>query len=262
MKHTQRLDDARLAEILHERGMAELESIREILALGQQGGPAFAESMVNAHLVGDWDLSRVVCELFNLPFLPVDSLEIDPKLAASMDVAFLRQHALVPISRYGQVLVVALPGLVPANVLGMLSAQTDLAILPVVGTVESNRRWIQQHLPVETAAPIAPAQQETVAAQEWSGGDVAPAMEVEAGAGGEWGDLFDQADAAVQMDLGGEGLSMQDLEKELGDLDIDSLIVEQDPTLDEDAGDPASSPAIDPAGGSGELPPMPSFGAE
>ena len=261
MKYSQRLDDARLAEILHERGMAELETIRDILAQSQQGGLPFAESMVNSHLVGDWDLSRVVCELFNLPFLPVDMLDVDPKLAAGMDVSFLRQPGTVPVSRYGQVLVVALPGLVPANVLGMLSAQTDLAILPVVGTVESNRRWIQHHLPAETAAPIAPAQEDHVAA-DWSGGDVAAdaeaaAVEIDAGDagdGGEWSELFDQADAAVQMDLDGSGMSLQDIEEELGDLDVESLIVEQGPTDDghEDAGDTSSA--------SGELPPMPNFG--
>ena len=110
MKQTQRLDYARLAEVLHERRMADLESIRELL---HQGG-AFPEALVSTSLVADWDLSRVVCEIFSLPFLPVELVDPDPAAREGIDKQFLIQHGLIPMGRFGQVLTVCMPGMVPA----------------------------------------------------------------------------------------------------------------------------------------------------
>ena len=94
MKQTQRLDYARLTEVLHERRMADLESIRELL---HQGG-AFPEALVSTSLVADWDLSRVVCEIFSLPFLPVELVDPDPAAREGIDKQFLIQHGLIPMA--------------------------------------------------------------------------------------------------------------------------------------------------------------------
>jgi len=145
VKYAQRLDDARLAEVLNQRGMADLDAIRDLLHIAQGGGMGFAEALVTTNLVADWDLSRVAAEIFQLPFLPVGIVKPDEKLWAELDQAFLTKNGLVPVSRFGQVMTVAMPGLVPAEVLGLLSVQTDLVVLPVVGTVETNRRWLLEH---------------------------------------------------------------------------------------------------------------------
>lgn len=184
VKTNQRLDYARLAEVLAERGMCELQALREALQLSGRGQSPFAEAIVNASLVADWELSRVVCELYNLPFLPVDLVEADPNARKGINLAFLIEHGLVPIGRYGQLLTIAMPGMVPAEVLGLLAADTDLYILPVVGTVQSNRRWIERHLQAELAAALP-----TVVKEE--------AQQI----ANEWGNIFDQADAAVLLDL-------------------------------------------------------------
>ena len=244
MKHTQRLDYARLAEVMHERGLVELESIREILQQSMAGGMPFAESMVTSRLVSDWELSELVCEIFSLPFVPVDMLDIDPKLAQEMDVQFLNQHGLVPVSRWGQVLVVALPGLVPADVLGVLSAQTDMVILPVVGTVETNRRWLRDQLAagdVTAAMPGSPAAAAAAAAGAGAAEDPT-----------DWGSLFDDADAAVQLDLDGSGTTLEEVEAELKEFDVDELVVEDPPSLVEDGGDQDGL----------TLPPAPNFDGE
>lgn len=203
MKQTQRLDYARLAEVLHERRMADLESIRELL---HQGG-AFPEALVSTSLVADWDLSRVVCEIFSLPFLPVDLVDPDPAAREGIDKQFLIEHALIPMGRFGHVLTVCMPGMVPAEVLGMLAAQTDLVLLPVVGTVQSNRRWIEENIGRAARA-------EAVAGHGPSG----------------WGDMFDSANEAVMMDL--QRATSEDL------AEAEALEFEVDPDDDAGASDP------------------------
>ncbi len=230
LKYTQRLDYARLAEVLHERGLANLDSIRELLQLSADGGMAFCEALVTSNLVSDWDLSKVVCETFQLPFLPIDLVNPNPKALEEIDVEFFAKHQLVPIDTFGQVITVAMPGLVPAEVLAQASAITDCILLPLVGTVESNRRWVAEHMTPEVEAPV-----------ENEGG---------------WGSMFDEADASVHATL--------DDSDEDGEMSLD-LDDSHDGSLD--LGEIEALPVDDlefesGADGPTPLPPMPDFDAD
>lgn len=191
MKSNRRLDYATLSEVLGQRGLVEPQRLSLALQTCQQTRVPFPETLVADNLIGDWELAKVVCDIYGLPFLPVDIYAPDEEAFAGLEKDFLRQHRLVPVGRHGNVLVVAMPGIVQADVLGALSTQHDLRILPVVGTVLTNNRWLEEFMPVEVSAAL-PAT-----------GDGAP----EGGGGGAWGSIFDEGDAAVLMDLGGEAES-------------------------------------------------------
>lgn len=269
MKYSQRLDYGRLAEVLNERGLAGLDAIRELLQLSQDGGMPFCEALVTSNLVSDWDLSKVVCETFQLPFLPLDLITPNEAVLEEVDLEIFSKHQLVPVDLFGQVLTVAMPGLVPAEVLAQVSAVTDFFILPMVGTVESNRRWMADHV------------------------SLGPSPDLEGG----WESMFDEADASLSADgdggLFGEGgddegglLSAPELEESLevahddededtgdeGDLggldlgDLDLGEIEALPSDDLEVEPLEGSEGADGAeggGGSGPsaLPPMPDFGA-
>ena len=145
------------------------------------GGLPFPEALVSASFVSDWELSQVVCELYGLPFLTVDMIEPEPGAQRGLDIDFLIENGLVPLSRHGQILTLCMPAIVPAETLGYLAAETDLLILVVVGTVQSNRRWLEKYMEPAAALPVE---------GEASGGEES-----------NWGEIFDQADAAVLSDL-------------------------------------------------------------
>lgn len=168
-----------------ERGLVEAQAVRDALEMGQRGSLPFPEALVSASLVADWELSRIVCEVFGLPFLTVDIASPDPKAMEGLNQGYLMEHGLVPLSRYGKVLTVAMPAVVPAEVLGALTNGNDLMISPVVGTVRTNRRWIDEHM-----TPQAPLPAEV------------DLSEMSAEGSGEWASIFDEGDAAVQLELG------------------------------------------------------------
>jgi len=205
VKSSQRLDNSRLSEVLAERGLVEPQALREAANFAAHGKIPMAEALVTANLVQDWELARIVSEIYNLPFLPVELLDPDPRALEGIDAQFLAENCLVPVGRYGQVLTVCMPAMVPADVLGLLAATTDLVILPLVGSVRSNRAWIEKHL----AAPSAPLPSQP-GAERGTTGEAAGSGSTQ-GAPGEWGSLFDQADAAVLLDLSAPS-SVADLE--------------------------------------------------
>jgi len=219
----QRLGYQRLAETLVERGLVEAQAVQDALAIGDHGGAAFPEAVVSAGLVADWELSQLVCQLYGLPFLPVDIAEPDPEASRGLDTEFLLENGLVPLSRHGRVLTLCMPAIVPAETLGCISAINDLEVLPVVGTVNSNRRWLEANLAPEAPLP------------DMSGG-----TEV----GTDWGSLFDDADADIQSEL-----DILELPSE------EPLVLEEGerPLISEDSDGPS---------GPVDLPPPPSRGDE
>lgn len=140
----------------------------------------FTETLVTEDLIGDWELSRVVCDLYGLAFLPVDICTPDPGALEGIDRGFLLHHRLVPLTRQGRTLTVAMPAMVPADVLSTLEAAAEMRVMPVVGSVVTNNRWLQEHV-TETVVP--------------------PPLPHEAEQAGEWSNIFDVGDAAVLMDL-------------------------------------------------------------
>ena len=176
MKHSYRLDYQSLAEILGQRGLVEPQRLKLALQASRTGPIPFPEMLVGEGLIADWELSRVVCDLFGLPFLPVDLYAPTPDARNGLDQDFLRQHRLVPLARYKRLLTVAMPALVPADVLAQLQTMSDLQVMPVVGTVNTNNRWMLEHLP----APL-----------PQGGGQVESA----------WNKIFDEGDAAVLLNL-------------------------------------------------------------
>jgi Type II secretion system (T2SS), protein E, N-terminal domain len=185
VKSRQRLDYGRLAEVLAERGIVDSRALQDALQFSARGGPPFPEALVTANLVADWELSRLVCEIFGLPFLTVEFTEPDPKASAGLDSAFLIENGIVPLSRHGSVLTVLMPSLTASETLDYLGQKSGLTVLPVVGTVRSNRQWLEQKL------ATAPTASQTQISNLMGTAD----------AGGDWSNLFDDADAAVLLDL-------------------------------------------------------------
>lgn len=180
MKINQRLSHRRLAEELVERELVDADTLNDLLQSSSAGGPPLPDALVEASLLSDWELSRVVCELYNLPFLPVEIASPVPDALERLDPFFLVEHGLVPLARHGNLLTICMPAIVSADVLQRLSADSGYTLLPVVGTVTSNRRWLAENLAASSKSPEQLAE------------DAA------------WSALFDEADAAVLQDLGGD----------------------------------------------------------
>jgi hypothetical protein len=189
VKSRQRIDYGRLAEVLAERGIVDARAIQDALQFSQRGGPPFPEALVTANLVADWELTRLACEIYGLPFLTVGLADPDPKASEGLDSSFLMKECLVPLSRHGTVLTVLMPSLATTDVLDELAAKSGMTVLPICGTVRTNRDWLIQKFSSPT-----PAVARAAAAHD-------PGAPPEGMTTAEWSNLFDEADAAVLFDL-------------------------------------------------------------
>lgn len=222
MKSAHRFDYARFGEALVERGLLDRNVLTHVLHQCNATRSLFTELLVRENLVSDWELSRVACELYHLPFLTVEQYPPSATALDGYDIGYLRHYALVPLDRFGGLVTVAMPGLVTSEVLEGLRPGQNGRVLAVVGSVVSNRRWLEERF-----APAAPVGAKTAAGAKGgatplktismslpqSGGakpevpGAIPAAELEEaqalqiGNEEDWGSLFDAGEEAVQLDL-------------------------------------------------------------
>ena len=209
MKSAHRFDYARFGEALVERGLVDRDVLNHVLHQVNSTRSLLPEVLVRENLVSDWEVSRVACEIYHLPFLTVDHYPPSATALDGYDLAYLRHFALVPMDRYGGLVTVIMPGLVPSEVLDGLRPGQNGRVVPVVGSVVSNRRWLEERFAPKGAAP-APARPGQALPKTISMEAAAP-LPAKAGAEadveldilgeGDWGNLFDAGDEAVRLDL-------------------------------------------------------------
>ena len=180
---TPTLDYGRLADHLTDKGLVDRPTVQHVLQQCSSTGALMPEILVSDGLVSDWEVARLCAELFHLPYLPLECYPPNPEAKAGLDPDYLRQYGLVPLERFGELLTVAMPGVVPTAVLDGLVADTSLQVIPVIGSVKSNRAWLDEHLPQPNGTSL-----EAFSA----------ALPEDDSA---WANLFDVADEEIKFDL-------------------------------------------------------------
>lgn len=178
-KHSKRLADTELARRLGESGLIEqgvLDALLERLA--DDGG--LSEALVEAGLIGDWELGRWASRWFGRPFLPMEVCSPSPEAAEGLSAGALVRHGIVPLWRHAGGLVVAMPGITSEAALEALAEDAGCVVQAVVGSVRGNRRWLEEHL---ARAPLPENEQEE---------------------GDSWSLLFDVGDAQARNAFGPE----------------------------------------------------------
>ena len=198
MKSAHRFDYARFGEALVERGLVDRQVLNHVLQQCSRNHGLLPELLVKENLVSDWELSRVACEVYHLPFLTVEQCGPASGLLEGYDLAYLRHYALVPLDRYGTLLTVIMPGLVPSEVLEGLRPGQGGRVQPLVGSVVSNRRWLEEHCTAKFGPPPEEARAPLPEPAATGFGELKVVMDE------DWGNIFDAGDEAVQLDIQGK----------------------------------------------------------
>lgn len=185
MKSSQKLDYSRFAEALAERQLVDRATLDHVVQQCAATGALMTDILVREGLLSDWEVSRVSCELYGLSYLPVASYPPVDGILEGLDPDYLRQYGLVPLDRFGSLLTVTMPGLVPSEILEGLACGDGVHVLPAVGSVTGNREWLETNLPPSTMGSLDDV------------GASLPSSDM----GSDWAELFDAGEEAVQNDL-------------------------------------------------------------
>ncbi len=142
---------ARLSQALVKKGLMTREQVDHLLEEATAGGAHFARLLIDRRLVTEQALVGLLAEDLGIPMLSLSKYRIDPEVARLVPERVARQYTLIPISKLGQRLVVAMAD--PLNIFALddLKTLTRYAVDPVLAQEVEIRRAIEM---VYGASPL------------------------------------------------------------------------------------------------------------
>ncbi len=125
----------RIVEVLLSRQLIRKEQLQEVLTAQQaSGGGSLQKILIERGLVSEDDLVAAISQGLGVPSITLSRLKPDPQLKSLVSREFAMQHQLLPVSRMGQRLTVAMADPLNIFTIDNLAAMTGLSIQPLVAT--------------------------------------------------------------------------------------------------------------------------------
>lgn len=109
-----RLISKQLGELLLERGIINQQQLDHALSTQKARGGLLGQVLVELGFSTEEQIAQAITAQYGFPYLPLESLEIDPGVIDLIPEQVARQYCLVPIDRIGKGLTIAMAN--PLNV--------------------------------------------------------------------------------------------------------------------------------------------------
>jgi hypothetical protein len=97
-----------IGQLLIEKGLIKSEQLERALAIQRQKGGLLGEVLVALGYVKETDIALALTSQYALPFLPLESYDIDPQIVKVIPEDVARQYLLIPIDKFGNNLSIAM----------------------------------------------------------------------------------------------------------------------------------------------------------
>ena len=134
----------RLLTALVAKGLVKKEALTRVLEEAGSGGKNVARLLIDRGLVSEDKLFGLIAEELGIPAISLAKYRVDPVIARIIPERVARQYNVIPISKFGERLVVAMSD--PLNIFALddLKMLTQYAIDPVLAQEAEIRRAIEQ----------------------------------------------------------------------------------------------------------------------
>lgn len=146
-----------LTEILLKEQLIDLQKLRQARELGQQSDISLEKALLKLRFLTEEQLARAVATQFDLPFIEINSISLDPSLATYISPVYARKQMLVPISRLGSTLTLAMVHPLKQHELRQLEDNIRLKIISVIVSEASVIKGLKQLYQIDLAKNGDPA---------------------------------------------------------------------------------------------------------
>lgn len=117
----------RLGEILVDKGLLSVDQVEKGLKRQMATGELLGEALVKLGVISENDIARTLAIQLGLPYLNAARYAIPREVVPLVPVDTCLEHRLIALDRMPSVLLVAMSGDVPADVLSEITERTGLA---------------------------------------------------------------------------------------------------------------------------------------
>ncbi len=134
----------RLSELLIAQGLLPREQAEALMAEAAREGKRFVRLLVERHLVSETKLTELLSQELGLPMLSLANYRFDASLVRLLPERVARQYHVVPLSKFGERLVVAMADPLDLLAIDDLKTMAQTAIDPVLAPEGEILRAIEQ----------------------------------------------------------------------------------------------------------------------
>ncbi len=135
----------RLSDILIKQKILDAEQIGKSLEVSRRDDIPLHKAIIKLNLLDEGVLGKIIAGQYDLSFVHIDSMIVEPDLARSINASYAQKQKIVPISRIGNTLTLAMSYPLKLQELKDLEATIRLRIIPVIAP-ESEIVLAQQRL--------------------------------------------------------------------------------------------------------------------
>ncbi len=222
MADLEKITRKKLGEILVAEGVVGQNQVAEALKIQERTGERLGEILVKAGYTTETEIVKTLCTQFGKPFIKPSRYDIAREVLALLPPRLMIEHDFVPIDRFGNLLVVAMAGLLDAQTLREIQRLTTCEIEVYFATASDVRQTLRKYFPdaydpitlqprfdatqyMTQAVAAAPApsngSRDLRAAADESAGDATRDLVGVAEAESDWEALFEEAERNVLREL-------------------------------------------------------------
>jgi len=138
-----RTSPKRLGEFLVSSGIAEEKDINKALEERSQSGELLGEILVRMGSANERDIAEVISAQYSFPFIDVGQYDIAPEAFSCLDPELMEKHCLVPLDKFGDLLLVAIGGVLEQEAIEEVEKDCGCGLQVVVSTAQSVRDAIK-----------------------------------------------------------------------------------------------------------------------
>ncbi|HEY6010632.1 MAG TPA: GspE/PulE family protein, partial [Nitrospirota bacterium] len=124
----------KLGEILLKQNLIDAVKLNTALAVSKADGIPFGRALIRLHYIEEEQLGRTIALQYDLPFITLDRFSFDPKLSRLINLNYAQLQRIVPVSKHGRNLTLAMAFPLNSEELRAVEASSGMRVLPVIAT--------------------------------------------------------------------------------------------------------------------------------
>jgi len=149
MRSVQKLGQMTAAQVVAADGLVDHETLESVLKEHRQSGERVTDILLARGEVTEFDIARAMARHLQLPYLDPHAYDTPPELKGVVPLSTLHSNRLFPMDRFGNVLVMATCGDVPALAVAQIEKETGCTVALYVSLISQIQRLLNQHYPLE-----------------------------------------------------------------------------------------------------------------
>lgn len=140
-----RMTKKRLGELLRDEGLVDDSQIEEALSSQRKTGELLGEVLVRLGYVTEYDIAKTIVTQFGLPYIAVKQYFISDEAMGVFPERLMRQYQFIPLDKLGNVIAIAVGGLLNFDILTELENTSNARIQVYVSTWSEIKTAIDEY---------------------------------------------------------------------------------------------------------------------